>query len=650
MRAAPTIDISSKRPIRSIAALPLGFVVFSSIAIEPIWAQDLDSFAILAGTTITNTGSTTIDGNVGLSPGTAYDSTGITLNGTAFITDEVAARAQADLTTLYNFLAARPTSSGGNLTGQNLGNRTLLPGVYNFDTSAGLGAGETLTLNGNGNPDSIFIFNIGSTLTTLSGSEIVLENGAHGGNVFFRVGSSATIGTTTSFVGQIVALTSISLQTEATIDCGAALARNAAVTLDTNTINVCVLDSTTFEEALDTEDDDTPVTENAEAIAALLDAFETDGGTLPAGFALLAASLTLDELREALAQLSGEVATGVAPSNRRAMGNFLDLVVSRSTSRPRSQATRQPGPASNTVSALGYAPVAPVRPEFAAFDLPPQSPPAWNIWTSGFGGYGLTAGDDDVGSRDRTEHNYGIVAGVDFFLNADTTVGFAVGKTRSIYSLEDDAGAGTSDLLQAAVHLRAERDAAYVTAALGYGYGTVSTERSVTIAGLDRFGAEFEAHTLAADLEAGYQMGIFTPYLGINAQSFDAPAYSETVLAGVSTYSLSYEAQHSIALATELGIRLDHGIETDFGRVDFGAGLAWTHALVAQDSLEASFQAIAGSQFDVQGAGGQADMIEANLGMELSFDGGLAFGAQVGGDFSANAASYDGAVTLSYAW
>src|SRR5690606_16666690 len=157
----------------------------------------------------------------------------VTQTGSTYLGNEVAARMQDDLTTLYNVLAGRPTSAGGNLTGQELGGLTLAPGVYNFDTSAGLSAGQTLTLDGGGDPDGIFIFNVGSTLTTGSGSQVLLQNGAQGGNVFFRIGSSATLNTSSDLEGQIVALTSITMNTSASIGCGAVLARNGSVTLDT---------------------------------------------------------------------------------------------------------------------------------------------------------------------------------------------------------------------------------------------------------------------------------------------------------------------------------------------------------------------------------------------------------------------------------
>ena len=156
---------------------------------------------------------------------------------TIHLNDAAAIQAQIDLTTAFNTLAGRPTTV--NLTGQNLGGLTLIPGVYNFSSSAQLTG--ALTLNALGNPNAVFIFNIGSTLTTASASAVSLINGAQGGNVFWRVGSSATLGTSTSFAGDILANASITLNTGANITCGAAWARTGAVTLDTNTITLCNL-------------------------------------------------------------------------------------------------------------------------------------------------------------------------------------------------------------------------------------------------------------------------------------------------------------------------------------------------------------------------------------------------------------------------
>ncbi len=200
-------------------------------------------FAVLAGSTVTNTGPSVIDGgHVGVSPGTAVTGfpPGIVVPPyTIHAADAVALQAQNDLTTAYNQAAGLPMTQ--DLTGQDLGGLTLLPGVYFFSSSAQLTG--TLTLNNLGDPNAEFVFQIASTLTTASNSSVVTINGGEpsGCSVFWQVGSSATLGTGTDFEGHILALTSISLNTGASILNGSALARNGAVTLDDNHIVNCVV-------------------------------------------------------------------------------------------------------------------------------------------------------------------------------------------------------------------------------------------------------------------------------------------------------------------------------------------------------------------------------------------------------------------------
>ena len=195
-----------------------------------------DPFAVLAGTTVTNTGPSIVGGDLGVSPGSAITGfpPGMVTGGTTHAMDAVALQAQNDLTTAYNFAAGE--SCGTDLTGHDLGGLTLTPGVYCFMSSAQLTG--TLTLNSQGNPSSVFVFKIGSTLTTASASSVVVANGGEGDNVFWQVGSSAALGTTTAFAGNILALTSITLDTGADIGCGRALARNGAVTMDTNDVSI----------------------------------------------------------------------------------------------------------------------------------------------------------------------------------------------------------------------------------------------------------------------------------------------------------------------------------------------------------------------------------------------------------------------------
>ena len=195
------------------------------------------NFAVIGGSGVTNTGTTIINGNLGVSPGSAITGfpPGI-VNGTIHMNDAIAQQAQIDVTTAYNTLAELPQTQ--NLTGIDLGGLTLTPGVYFFSSSAFLTG--TLTLDAQGNPDALFVFQTGSTLITASNSSVVMINGADPCDLYWQVGSSATLGTDTSFQGNILALTSITLNTRATLLEGRALARNGAVTLDTNTITRCI--------------------------------------------------------------------------------------------------------------------------------------------------------------------------------------------------------------------------------------------------------------------------------------------------------------------------------------------------------------------------------------------------------------------------
>lgn len=191
-------------------------------------------FAVVAGSSITNTGATEITGDVGLSPGTSVGGfpPGV-LNGTLRINDDAVNQAKLDLTTAYNDAAGR-TSDDIELLAGNIGGLTLEPGLYKSTSSLEISSGD-LTFDANGNSDAVFIIQIASTLTTTPGRKVILTGGALASNIFWQVSSSASFGTTTQFKGTILALESITFDTGATLD-GKALARNGTVTMKGNTI------------------------------------------------------------------------------------------------------------------------------------------------------------------------------------------------------------------------------------------------------------------------------------------------------------------------------------------------------------------------------------------------------------------------------
>jgi Ice-binding-like len=211
----------------------LSTLLFASSALGATASVGLGSaasFSVLAGSTVTNTGPTTMFGDLGLSPGSSVTGAPQVL-GQTHVDDAVAIGAKNALTTAYNDAASRPSngSAGTDLAGQ-----TVLPGVRTASSSLLLSSGS-VTLDAQGDPNAVFVFQIGSTLITGSSTTVLLVNGAQACNVFWQVGSSATLGTGTRFVGTVMASASITANTAATIH-GRLLAQTGAVTLDTNTI------------------------------------------------------------------------------------------------------------------------------------------------------------------------------------------------------------------------------------------------------------------------------------------------------------------------------------------------------------------------------------------------------------------------------
>lgn len=587
------------------------------------------SFGVLAGQSVTNIGPTNIFGDVGISPGAGAppNITGFppgSVTGAIQDTGPVAVAAQNDLTIAYLNLFGRPP--GVNLTGVDLGGKVLTPGVYNFASSAQLTG--TLALNGLGNSASVFIFNIGSTLTTASASRILLINSALGGNVFWRVGSSATIGTTTSFVGDILALTSIALQTGANITCGAAWARNGSVTLDTNNITL-----------------------GSSASCAAT------------------AGLQLNGLNP---QLTGEVGTGAAVAGFQAMNSFLSLVTNPFESNRPFAETRPPGettpsmPVKAPIKALGYGAESPQSPAVAAFASVDKEPyfggRRWGIWGAAYGGQSNTAGDLLAGTHDSSARTFGFATGLDYLITPYTVVGFALAGGGTNYGVSDGLGSGHSDMFQAAVYSTTRVNAAYVSTALAYAWHRMSTDRYVTVAGTDHLTADFSAQSFGGRIESGYRFvipGVFnssgfglTPYAALQVQSFHTPSYSESAVSGSPLFALTYEAHTTTATRTELGSWVDksfiinrNSVLSLFGRA------AWAHDWYSDPSLTASFTPVLpGSSFIVNGATPARDSALLSAGAQLSMRNGWAAMAKLDTELAQGSHVYVGTARLRYTW
>lgn len=231
-----------------LAGIALAIVVIFALPAAaqaaPVDLATAGPFVVLGGTTVTNTGPSVLNGDLGVSPGTelkGFEAPAV-VNGARHATDEVAAKAQLDLTKAYDEAAGQSVLPQNDLSGTDLGERKLGPGVYRYNAAALLTG--ALTLDAEGRYDAEFVFQIGSQLTTESASSVVLVNGASPCNVYWQVGSSADIGTTTAFQGNLMALTSISLKAGATV-LGRMLARNGQVSLIDNVLTrpVCATDT-----------------------------------------------------------------------------------------------------------------------------------------------------------------------------------------------------------------------------------------------------------------------------------------------------------------------------------------------------------------------------------------------------------------------
>ena len=216
--------------LASIVSLGLIFAGSAAAANPPVDLGSASSFSVLAGSTVTNTGPTTMFGDLGLDPGSAITGAPHAL-GATHVDDAVALSAKNSLTSSWTDAAGRPAIA---LASADLSGLTFTPGVYAASSSLLFSAGE-VTLDAQGDPNAVFIFKVGSSLTTGSATKVLLVNGAQPCNVFWEIGASATLGTNSTFAGTVMALTTITAQTGATLD-GRLLARNGAVNLDTNTI------------------------------------------------------------------------------------------------------------------------------------------------------------------------------------------------------------------------------------------------------------------------------------------------------------------------------------------------------------------------------------------------------------------------------
>jgi len=296
-----------------------------------------------------------------------------------------------------------------------------------------------------------------------------------------------------------------------------------------------------------------------------------------------------------------------------------------------------------------------------AFAMVAKAPPQlfaqrWSVWAAGFGGSQSTDGSAVAGSNDTTSRIAGTAVGADYLLSPNTLLGFALAGGGTSFGV-NGLGSGRSDLFQAGAYLRHADGPAYISAALAYGLQDVTTDRTVTIAGADRLRAEFNANAWSGRLEGGYRFvapwigGIgLTSYGAAQFTTLDLPAYAEQVVSGSAAFALSYAAKSVTDTRSELGLRTDKSFAVRDGVLTLRGRLAWAHDFNPDRSIAATFQALPGASFVVNGAAQARDSALTSASLEMKWLNGWSTAATFEGEFSNVTRSYAGKGAVRYAW
>lgn len=365
-----------------------------------------------------------------------------------------------------------------------------------------------------------------------------------------------------------------------------------------------------------------------------------------------------------LTQLSGELATGSQQATFDAMNIFLGLLTDPFV------AGRNGGASVGGSSAAPYADESgsyaysakkqggardafakfPTKADVARNDL---LDPGWSVWGSAFGGGSNSDGNVNVGSNNASVRAFGLAAGADYRISPSTLVGFALSGGGTNFSV-NGSGSGRSDLFQAGAFVRHNVGPAYVTAAAVYGWQDVTTDRTVTVAGVDRLRAQFNANAWSGRVEGGYRfvtpwMGV-TPYAAGQFTTYQLPAYAEQVLAGSNAFALNYAAKDITTGRSELGVRLDRSFAMQNAILTLRGRAAWAHNFNTDRSVTALFQNLPGGTFLVSGAAQAPNTALTTASAEMKWLNGWSAAATFEGEFSDITRSYAGKGVVRYSW
>jgi len=397
----------------------------------------------------------------------------------------------------------------------------------------------------------------------------------------------------------------------------------------------------------------TDLNTNQRTVAAALQNFFDANGGINAAFVGRSAN--------GLTQLSGASATGSQQTTFGAMSQFMGLLTDPFVTGRDSGAGGGAAAVPFAASFADQARSGDARDAFASISRKaPHAESAfdqrWNVWAAGFGGSQTTSGNTVAGSANTTSSLYGTAVGADYRFSPDTIAGFALAGGGTSFSVSG-LGWGRSDLLQAGAFLRHTIGPAYLTAALAYGWQYVTTDRIVTLAGVDRLRAEFNANAWSGRVEGGYRfvapwtggLGL-TPYAAGQFTTFNLPAYAETVVSGNNTFALAYTTSSVTDARSELGLRTDKSFAMADGILTLRGRAAWAHDFNPDRNVAATFQALPGASFVVNGARPSADSALTTASAEMKWLNGWSAAASFEGEFSSVTRSYAGKGTMRYEW
>jgi uncharacterized protein with beta-barrel porin domain len=386
------------------------------------------------------------------------------------------------------------------------------------------------------------------------------------------------------------------------------------------------------------------------AVATSIDNFVARGGTLPIGFLNLF-NLSPTDLANALTQIQGETGTGFAQAGVQAMNSFLSMVTNPFADYRGFASENPPDSPSPYYKA----------PAYKALNVAQVDPRRWSIWAAGYGGESNFNGNAAAGSHDLSARAYGFATGLDYRATPYTIVGFALGGGGTNFGLANGLGGGHSDMFQAAIYSLTRVNAAYVSAALAYGWHQASTDRSVTVAGVDNLAADFSANNIGGRVEGGYRFALpavlglrgsgVTPYAAFQMQALRTPSYGENAVSGSSEFALTYDAHTTTVIRTELGTWFDRLFAIDDSSIMSLRGrAAWAHDDWSSLNYTSGFVSLPGSSWTETGALPARDLLLASAVAEVDFRNGFSLAGQFDTELSPHSQTYVGSARLRYRW